>query len=83
MGRVQKHAGGPPGVRRGCSSEIVGDCELDDRAGRVRRRMWAKVFFDLFVCLVVSRNSIAVLLVHLLLCSLSSFYVQIVFPMES
>ena len=50
MGRVQKHAGGPPGVRGGCSSEIVGDCELDDMAGKVRRRMWAKVFFT---CLFV------------------------------
>ena len=35
---------------------IVGDCGLDDIAWLVRRRMWAKVLFDLFVCLVVSKE---------------------------
>ena len=38
------------------SPEIVGDCGLDDIAWWVRRRMWAKVLFDLFVCLVVSKE---------------------------
>ena len=85
LGRVKRHAGGNAGgpveEDRRRSSEIVGDCELDDIACWVRRRMWAKVLFDLFVCLVVSRNSIAVLLGHLLLFSLSSFHVH-VFQME-
>ena len=52
---------------------IVGNCELDDMAGRVRKRTSVKVFSFtcLFVCLVVSKqNSIAVLSVHLLLFSL-------------
>ena len=47
-------------------------------AGRVRRGKWAKVFFYLFVW-QFQRNSITVLLGHLLSFSLSSFYVQIDF----
>ena len=64
--------------RRGEVKTMVGDCELDDMAGRVRRGKWAKVFFYLFVW-QFQRNSITVLLGHLLSFSLSSFYVQIDF----
>ena len=56
LGRVKRHAGGPVEEDRRRSSEIVGDCELDDIAWWVRRRMWAKVLFDLFACLVVSKE---------------------------
>ena len=79
LGRVKRRAEGPVEEDRRRSSEIVSWMTL---LGGLGEECGLRFFLTCLFVQQFQRNSIAVLLGHLLLFSLSSFHVQIVFQME-